>query len=143
MAAPRFITVHCSATRADQWVSAADIRRWHLARGWRDIGYHWVIERSGTLVAGRSMACEGAHVRGHNRGNIGICLVGGVDELGAPQDNFTEDQMLVLRDLIITLSARFSIDPVCVVGHRDWLSPEDPPKSCPCFDVGFWLKNTV
>ena len=43
-----FIVLHCSATKADQQITTAEIRRWHMAeRGWADIGYHWIIERDG------------------------------------------------------------------------------------------------
>jgi hypothetical protein len=56
----------------------AEIRRWHVQqRGWRDIGYHWVIDRDGAVAPGRKETEVGAHVEGHNRGTIGICLLGG------------------------------------------------------------------
>ena len=36
-----FIVLHCSATKADQQITTAEIRRWHVVeRGWADIGYH-------------------------------------------------------------------------------------------------------
>ncbi|EMQ2877340.1 N-acetylmuramoyl-L-alanine amidase, partial [Vibrio navarrensis] len=73
-----YITIHCSATSPEQNIGVSEIRAWHRAKGWRDIGYHWVITRQGELQAGRPMTQQGAHVRGHNQGNIGICLIGGV-----------------------------------------------------------------
>ena len=42
------IIIHCSATRAGQDFTAADIDRWHRARGFRSIGYHFVIRLDGT-----------------------------------------------------------------------------------------------
>ena len=34
------IIIHCSATPEGKHFTAADIRRWHKAQGWSDIGYH-------------------------------------------------------------------------------------------------------
>ena len=50
------IIIHCSATRAGQDFTAADIDRWHRARGFRSIGYHFVIRLDGTIEPGNSCA---------------------------------------------------------------------------------------
>ena len=34
------IIIHCSATRAEQDITADDIESWHRARGFWTIGYH-------------------------------------------------------------------------------------------------------
>ena len=47
------IIVHCSATKEGQDFTIADIKRWHLARGFSDIGYHYVIYRDGSIHTGR------------------------------------------------------------------------------------------
>lgn len=41
------IIIHCSATRAEQDITAADIESWHRARGFWTIGYHYVIRLDG------------------------------------------------------------------------------------------------
>ena len=66
--------IHHSASPLS--TGATDIERWHRERGFSEIGYTWVIERDGTVVAGRSVRKNGAHVRGHNRKSLGICVVG-------------------------------------------------------------------
>jgi len=78
------IIVHCTATRADWWAGkrtsekVAEIKRWHVQdRGWNDIGYHYLIDRDGTVANGRALEKIGAHVAGHNTGTIGISLFGG------------------------------------------------------------------
>jgi N-acetylmuramoyl-L-alanine amidase len=81
---PKRVILHCSDTPdypkdnpAFDVIGASDIRVWHMRdRGWRDIGYHWVIRRSGVIEAGRPEKEVGAHVEGHNTGSIGICYVG-------------------------------------------------------------------
>jgi hypothetical protein len=51
----------------------------HLARGWDAIGYHFVVMPSGRCYGGRPVWAMGAHVRGHNRGTVGLALAGDFD----------------------------------------------------------------
>jgi hypothetical protein len=46
------IIIHCTATPAGHDYSVAEIRQMHIARGWKDIGYHYVILRNGTVCEG-------------------------------------------------------------------------------------------
>ena len=140
------IVVHCSATKARFVdVDATDIDRWHKAKGWLGIGYHFVILRDGTLEKGRDVDAIGAHVYGHNLNSIGICVVGGLDPRGDPEDNFTVEQKEMLAVLIIGLTLRYGV--ITVVGHRDFSPDLDGDgiieefewlKACPCFDVRPW-----
>lgn len=41
------IIVHCAATPPSMDVGAAQIDAWHKERGWKGIGYHFVITRGG------------------------------------------------------------------------------------------------
>ena len=130
-----YLVIHCSATRADQEITADHIRRWHVDdNGWSDIGYHWIIEREGKLQHGRHAQSQGAHVRGHNHESIGICLVGGMAENGDPEDNFTPEQWLVLEKLIEVLQVRYPA--AQVVGHYYFT----PYKTCPNFVVEHWVQ---
>ena len=72
------LIVHRPATAEDKDYSSDTIRKWYLKRGWRDIGYHYVIQRDGTTEEGRPLEQIGAHVKGMNRNSIGICYIGGV-----------------------------------------------------------------
>ena len=54
------IIIHCSATRAGQNITAADIDCWHRARGFWSIGYHYVIRLDGTIEPGRDVTLDGA-----------------------------------------------------------------------------------
>ena len=137
------ITLHCADTRPE-WMAGrplvekvAEIRRWHVQeRGWRDIGYHWVIDRDGTVAPGRLETEIGAHVEGHNRGTIGVCLLGGY---GAKADDpfeksFTPAQAAAVRRLINEINARAAIRKVS--GHNDYAA-----KACPGFGVATWLRG--
>src|SRR3546814_10318875 len=59
-----FIAIDCSATPAGgkhDNIGASDIRQWHRAKGWRGIGYHYVIKRDGSVEKGRADDQPGAH----------------------------------------------------------------------------------
>ena len=124
------IIIHCSATRSDQDIDAAEIRRWHKAppRNWKDIGYHYVIKRDGEIEDGRPIGQVGAHCYGHNETSIGICVVGGVDDKNKPQDNFTDQQWRSLRNLIKICRADYK--KATIHGHNEYAN-----KACPSFDV--------
>lgn len=133
-----YIAVHCSASRPSVYVDAKVIDRWHRERGFLKIGYHFVIKRDGTVEKGRELDEIGAHVYGYNTKSVGVCLAGGLDEEGKPQDNFTHDQYAALGQVILELRKKF---PGAVTqGHRDFPNVH---KDCPCFDVRTWLKETI
>lgn len=125
------IILHCSATPPDMDIGVADIRKWHTDKGWSDVGYHWVIARNGKVQEGRPIAIPGAHAKGHNHDSIGICMVGGVDEDGMPDSNFTRRQWAALGDLVTHIRAEHGY--MEIYGHRDYSS-----KACPSFDARAW-----
>lgn len=132
-----FIAVHCSATTERQNIGAADINKWHRAKGWACIGYHYVIKRDGTVETGRDVEVVGAHVQGYNERSVGICMVGGVsaDDINKAQNNFTPAQFASLKTLLTDLKKKY---PKAVIqGHRDF---PGVAKACPSFDVKTWLR---
>lgn len=131
-----YIIVHCSATPPDMDIGVAEIRNWHTAKGWRDVGYHYVITRRGKVQVGRSYNAVGAHAKGFNNSSVGICLVGGVDSQGEPDANFTRAQYKELETLIYTLKDTYPR--AAVLGHRDLPGVD---KACPCFDVAPWWND--
>ena len=98
------IIIHCSATRAGQNITAADIDCWHRARGFWSIGYHYVIRLDGTIEPGRDVTLDGAHCMGWNQRSIGICYVGGLDKEGRPADTRTDAQRTALILSLIHIS---------------------------------------
>ena len=137
------LVVHCSATRPDQDIGVDEIRKWHIERGWSDVGYHAVIRRSGELELGRPVEKIGSHARGWNANSIGVCLVGGVDREGKPENNFMSAQFDTLTNYL--LYARQELGVFTVVGHRDLLKEPERErlgrvaKDCPSFDVVSWV----
>ena len=135
------IHIHCSATREGQAITADTIRRWHLNRGWSDIGYHYIIGHQ-QIEFGRPLGRIPASVRGHNKYAAAICYIGGLDSNGKAKDTRTERQKELLIKMIKQLKHIYP--DAKIHGHRD-LSPDknndgkidefEYMKQCPCFDA--------
>ena len=116
--------VHCSDS---EYGDVSEIRKWHLANGWSDVGYHFVIRRDGEVEVGRMLEKVGAHVKGENHDSIGTCLIG--------RKEFTEAQFKSLRRLDESLKKVFV--GIETFGHKDFTDK----KTCPNFDVHDILKE--
>lgn len=123
------IIVHCTATKAGREVSASEIDSWHRARGFRCIGYHYVVGLDGRITEGRPVGEIGAHCLGHNAGSIGVVYVGGLSAKdGSPADTRTPAQKEAMLNLISALLRRFP--GATVHSHYEFAA-----KACPCFDA--------
>ena len=129
------IIVHCSATREGENFEVAEIRKWHLARGFNDIGYHFYIDLYGEIHKGRDISKIGAHCKGHNRNSIGICYCGGVEADGkTPKDTRNTEQKDALLCVLRTLKAMY---PNAVIhSHNDFAN-----KACPSFNATLEYEN--
>jgi len=143
------IVIHCSATPAGKDIKAADIEREHKKRGFKCIGYNYVIDLDGTVEVGRPLTMDGAHCntvglsgKPYNKHSVGICYVGGLDAKGKPKDTRTKAQRIALNDLVWNLFELYDIKEI--IGHRDAspdldgdgeVEPSEYIKACPCFDV--------
>lgn len=145
MKAIRYLVVHAAATPPDRDIGVKEIRAMHLQRGFRDVGYHYVIRRDGRVEEGRPDNVAGAHVSGFNSISLGVCLVGGIDAKGRPEDNYTPAQYAALARLLRQLQAAHPT--ARILGHRDLspdkngdgkVTPNEWLKACPCFDVRTW-----
>lgn len=117
----RRIIVHCSDSPQGRGDDVETIRRWHLERGFDDIGYHYVILESGTVQPGRDLERAGAHCQGYNSDSVGICLIGDY--------SFTKDQFRALRTLVDIFENTYG--KLEVHGHCYY----NPQKECPRFNV--------
>jgi N-acetylmuramoyl-L-alanine amidase len=135
------VIVHCTATRPEWWATrttaqkVAEVRRWHVEdRGWKDIGYHYLIDRNGHTVVGRPLDQVGTHTQGKNIGTIGIALFGGHGSSADDQfaDNFTPAQDKALQELLVKLLKTHPTIKT-ISGHN-----QHAAKACPGFSVPSW-----
>ena len=138
------IIVHCSDS---PFGCASLIREWHLARGWKDVGYHAVILNSrpvnglafnsinGSVEIGRKFDEDlfieadevGAHALGYNDSSLGICLIG--------KKQFTHEQIAKLLWLLNDLIRQYELSPDAVIGHYETESGKAQGKTCPNIDM--------
>jgi hypothetical protein len=115
------ITVHHSAVDNSGLRNFSDtarmiegIRAGHVARGWADIGYHYVIDPSGRVWEGRSVLRQGAHVQDNNEHNLGIMMLGNF-EYQAP----TPQALHAVDHFVASQMARFNVPLRRVYTHQE------------------------
>ena len=137
------IIVHTFATK-EGWMrgepfadKVAEVKKWHLARNFNDIGYHFMIGREGECLAGRDLSVAGAHTKGHNKNSIGISLEGGHGHSRKDDflDVYTVKQGTALLNLIERLQKEFG--DLMISPHNKYAN-----KECPAFDLAAFLKQS-
>ena len=122
------IILHCTATPEGRHVDVDTIRVWHKARGWSDVGYHFIIYIDGSVHSGRDVSKTGAHVAGHNATTIGVVYVGGTDAAGKAKDTMNAAQETAFVNLVKHLRDEYG--PLTLHGHNEYAA-----KACPSFKV--------
>lgn len=105
------IYIHHSAFSKNKGLTA--IRKFHIARGFDDVGYHFIIESDGKIKTGRKIELQGAHVKGDNVDSIGICVCGNFET-----NNPNKCQIEALKTLIKKLYKKFG--KLKILGHKDF-----------------------
>jgi len=130
------LTIHCAATPEGRFVTAEQLCAWDKAK-FGQTSYHWVVELDGSKHQTLKDDQLGAHVGGHNTGNIGVCYVGGVcKDNKTPKDTRTDAQKASLLEIVKIYKERYP--GIIILGHHDWPGVQ---KACPSFDAGAWLKQ--
>lgn len=132
-----WIIVHCSDTPEGRNDTVEDIRRWHKAKGWSDIGYHYVVYLDGSVHDGRNVDKIGAHCENYNYNSIGICYIGGKTvDMKSNKDTRTPKQKEALLRLLRELRKLYPT--AKIVGHKDL---DKKGKTCPNFNPKEEYKN--
>ncbi|MEQ9095470.1 MAG: peptidoglycan recognition family protein [Phycisphaerales bacterium] len=125
------ITIHHDAMDAAGFRSAgearqrlADIQRAHVGNGWADIGYHYVIDPTGTIWAARPVQLQGAHVRDWNEHNLGIMMMGNF-----MHERPTSAALASLQSLVRSESARYRVPAARISTHRELATTACPGDS--------------
>ena len=115
----REVILHCSDS---SWGNAATIALWHKERGFREIGYNYIVcngwtaqgyfdrDFDGAIESGRNPEQEGAHCKGRNHA-IGVCLIG-------RSKLFTDKQIDSVKILLLKLKEKYEI--IKVYQHSDF-----------------------
>lgn len=113
---------------------------YHLSKGWKTIGYHWIISTEGIIYAGRKMEYIGAHAGSNgNSGSIGVCLVGNFEGTDKP----TEKQKEAFTALHLALHKKFYSNKdlyMSVRFHREFMST-GCPGNITLSEVRGWIKE--
>lgn len=135
---PKTVTLHCTDTPDEQEFTAANIDAWHKQKGWKKIGYHYVIRKDGTIEKGRDDFEPGAHVKDHNTGNLGVVWVG--------RYHVTEAQRFAILYLYHYIRIKHGIHSDQWFGHYEWDTGHAQGKTCPNLemkDVRQYLKESI
>ena len=124
------IIAHCSDSDIAYHDSIKVIRHWHLARGFSDIGYHFLVSNNGQVHKGRPIEKPGAHCKGHNRYTIGICVSG--------RHVFPEVQLSAFALLTWELCLEYNLDIRAQVYPHNFFNKG---KTCPNFVIKEALKD--
>ena len=124
------IILHCTATPEGRDMTVEEIRRIHVQENkWKDIGYHYVIYRDGSVHEGRDVDKAGAHTKGYNSNSIGVVYVGGMTaDNRHPKDTRTKEQRAALKALVKELKRLYPL--ASIHGHNEFAA-----KACPSFNV--------
>lgn len=104
--------------------------------GLLEIGYHYVIERDGKVVACRDQHVIGSHTPGFNRFTVGICLAGGMSESGEQVENFTGIQLASALDEVDAILEIYG--EIEVAGHTEIQRYRNRLLRCPGFDMDYF-----
>ena len=135
-----YIAVHCTAGSQVQTIS--DLQAEFKRKGWKNPGYHYVVDKDGKITQLLDEGKISNGVKGFNSVTVNVAYIGGIDSSGNAIDNRTDGQKKALRQLLANLKKKY---PDAVVqGHRDFspdangngrIEPHEWVKMCPCFNA--------
>jgi len=115
------VFIHCSASDHAHHDNIETMKSWHSTRGFSDVGYHFFIQKDGTLEYGRDIEKTPAAQKGHNLNSLAICVH------GLKEENFTEAQFDTLNKLASQIE--YNYENISFHGHC-----EVSKKACPVFN---------
>lgn len=116
----KIIIHHADATKCDIY----EINRWHLERGFKCVGYHFLVRKDGKIETGRPIDTIGAHCQGQNSYSIGICFEGNFEK-----ETMTKTQLNAGRELIDYIKDKYGN--LKVTRHKDFNATSCPGKNFP------------
>ena len=128
----RFDTIIVHHSAGNPSATVEDIMILHVGRGWRDIGYHYVITADGMIHQARPLQEQGAHCKGHNATSVGVCVTGDNTVPGREWNNVQRSSLRRFLDACAVLFPNATIH-----GHREFSNT-----LCPGLDRSEWFGGT-
>jgi len=139
----KYIFIHCTSGPASQTTKAIK-DYWRKDLGWKQVGYHFIINADGTVEVLAPIEAITNGVKNYNSVSVHICYKGGM----GGKDTRTPEQKAsiekTIKEVLEELKKTQPIDGIKIRGHRD-VSPDKNGngkvdffewiKDCPCFDV--------
>lgn len=135
-----YIVVHCTGGNPNETIP--QLKAGFKARGWKNNGYHIVVDGAGARHDITPLDQVANGVAGHNSKSVHVSYMGGIDKAGKPKDTRTDAQKAQIISILKELRAKFPT--AKILGHRDF-SPDlnhngkiesfEWVKVCPCFNA--------
>lgn len=131
-----YIVIHCTATKSNVKTSSI-LNYWYNVLGWKNPGYHWIIDSDGHITPLQNLDKPSNGVKGYNKKAIHISYKGGI----AGNDTRTAEQRAAILTCIheaLTYANKTGSKPK-ILGHRDF---PGVTKDCPSFDAEheyYWI----
>jgi len=114
------------------------IDRYHRSKGWKGVGYHFVIMPNGLIFVGRGLNEVGAHAAGQNERMVGVCLLGNFDD-----EVIEEPQWISMKYLLSFLLYRFDLKPHNIFFHRQFANKTCPGRRLVLSDIRVVIEKTL
>lgn len=118
------VFLHCTAYPHGDLIGldlVKAVSQWHRNRGWKDIGYHFIIDLAGNIYEGRSIEAIPAAQRGYNSHSIAICVDG--------LNKFTDISLRTVKEFCYSIDNVYD-NGVTFHGHCE----VNKYKTCPVFN---------
>tara|TARA_R100000234_G_C4945874_1_gene155071 strand:+ start:279 stop:719 length:441 start_codon:yes stop_codon:yes gene_type:complete len=125
----KFVIVSDSSTEPNENIGAKEIEKQDRINGWFDCRYHKIIKRDGTIEDGRDIEQASVLLAAplgdtKNKLSISVCLVGGKDDKGKSNCNYTFAQYKSLKKLQKELDNKYNkLKWVGLSDETDYASP--------------------
>lgn len=141
----KYGVAHCTAGPQNQSTQTI-FNHWKNFNGWKNVGYHFMINPDGTVEQLAELDQVTNGVKGYNSNSIHFTYKGGIDANGKPVDNRTEAQKKAQIMIMTRLKELFP--DIIYKGHREFSTDQNGNgiierwewiKSCPAFDLPTWI----
>ena len=121
----RIILHHAAVTRTVQQIHIQ-----HTVQGWGGIGYHYFVDKDGTIYTGRPENTVGAHAANHNGDSLGICFNGNFET-----ETMSSRQREAGKQLIAHLRQKYNIAISSVIRHGNVMATACPGRNFPYGEI--------